>query len=71
MELKEFSLSFSDGRPAGEKRPLADALRFGDSRYENGNIAGLADDKGSSVDKKGSSADKKGSSANKKVFCGR
>ena len=30
MDLKEFSFSFEDGRPAGEKSPLADALRFGD-----------------------------------------
>ena len=30
MDLKEFSFSFYDGCPAGEKRPLADALRFGD-----------------------------------------
>jgi len=30
MDLKEFSFSFLDGCPAGEKRPLADALRFGD-----------------------------------------
>ena len=30
MDLKEFSFSFQDGRPAVEKRPLADALRFGD-----------------------------------------
>ena len=30
MDLKEFSFFFQDRRPAGEKRPLADALRFGD-----------------------------------------
>ena len=46
-----------------KKRSLADALRFGDGRNENSNIASLADDKGRSADKKGSSADKKG-------FCG-
>jgi len=30
MDLKEFSISFYDGFPAGEKRPMADALCFGD-----------------------------------------